>query len=59
MSSTRYFHWQNQGMWIGYFELFPDYLTQGETLTELKDSIRDLYRDLTVARFRASGGSPT
>ena len=34
-------------MWLGYFEEFPDYLTQGETLAELQDSLRDLLRDLT------------
>ncbi len=34
-------------MWLGYFEDFPDYLTQGETLAELQDNLRDLYRDLT------------
>ena len=34
-------------MWLGYFEGYPDYLTQGETLAELEDNLRDLYRDLT------------
>jgi hypothetical protein len=34
-------------MWLGYFEEFPDYLTQGESLAELEDNLRDLYRDLT------------
>jgi predicted RNase H-like HicB family nuclease len=34
-------------MWLGYFEEFPDYLTQGETLAELEDNLRDLHRDLT------------
>jgi len=34
-------------MWLGYFEEFPDYMTQGETLAELEDNLRDLYRDLT------------
>ena len=29
-------------MWLGYFEEFPDYLTQGETLAELQDNLRDL-----------------
>ncbi len=47
MSSARYVHWQDQGMWLGYFEEFPDYLSQGETLAELQDNLRDLYRDLT------------
>jgi hypothetical protein len=47
MSTTaRYFRWQEGGMWLGYFEQFPDYLTQGETLSELEENLRDLYQDL-------------
>ena len=38
-------------MWLGYFEQFPDYLTQGETLAELEDNLRDLYRDLTAGEI--------
>ena len=34
-------------MWLGYFEEFPGYLTQGETLGELQENLRDLYKDLT------------
>jgi predicted RNase H-like HicB family nuclease len=34
-------------MWLGYFEDFPDYLTQGETLERLEENLRDLYQDLT------------
>ena len=34
-------------MWLGYFEEFPDYLTQGKTVEELQENLRDLYRDLT------------
>ena len=34
-------------MWLGYLEEFPDYLTQGESLAELEEHLRDLYRDLT------------
>jgi hypothetical protein len=39
-------------MGLGCFEDLPDYLTQGESLGELEDNLRDLYRDLT------SGGIP-
>lgn len=46
MSSARYVHWQEHGMWLGYFEEFPDYLTQGESLAELEENLRDLHRDL-------------
>jgi len=34
-------------MWLAYFEEFPDFLTQGESLGELQENLRDLYRDLT------------
>ena len=34
-------------MGLGYFEELPDYLTQGESLSELEENLRDLYRDLT------------
>jgi hypothetical protein len=34
-------------MWLGYFEEFPDYLTQGEPLAELEENLRYLYMDLT------------
>ena len=44
---ARYVHWQDGDMWLGYFEEFPDYPTQGESLGELEENLRDLYRDLT------------
>lgn len=51
MSSARYVQWQDHDMWIGYFEEFPDYLTQGETLGELEENLRDLHRDLTSGQI--------
>jgi len=47
MRTARYVHWQDGRMFLGYFEEFPDYLTQGETREELQENLRDLYRDLT------------
>jgi predicted RNase H-like HicB family nuclease len=47
MRIARYVHWQEGAMWLGCFVEFPDYLTQGETLPELEENLRDLYRDLT------------
>jgi predicted RNase H-like HicB family nuclease len=46
MSTARFVHWQDQGMWLGYFEEFPDYLSQGESFDDLQANLRDLYRDL-------------
>ena len=49
-------------MWLAYFVEFPDYLTQGETLEELQENLRDLYGDLTaeISRgFVAWSSSPS
>ena len=34
-------------MWIGYFEEYPDYWTQGETIEELEENLIDIYNELT------------
>ncbi len=47
MESKKYVYWEDGGMWIGYFEDYPDYLTQGASLEELKENLRDMYKDLT------------
>ena len=47
MSTARYVKWQDGDMWIGHFEDFPDYLTQGESVSELESNLRDLYLDLS------------
>jgi len=38
-------------MWLGYFEEYPDYMTQGETLEELKDNLRDIYTDVSSGKI--------
>jgi hypothetical protein len=47
MASMRYIHWQDGDMWIGYLEEFPDYLTQGASIAELEENLRDIYTDVT------------
>lgn len=47
MKGQRYVYWQDGQFWLGYLEEFADYLTQGESLEDLKEHLRDLYRDLT------------
>lgn len=39
--------WEEDGAWLGYFQEYPDYWTQGETLDDLRDHLKDLYQDLT------------
>jgi predicted RNase H-like HicB family nuclease len=47
MKTARIVYWQNENHWLGYFEEFPDYMTQGETLEDLREMLRSLYEDLT------------
>jgi hypothetical protein len=44
--SARYVYWQDGDQWIGYMEEFPDYRTQGESLEDLRDHLKDLLADL-------------
>jgi len=34
-------------MWIGYLDRYPDYMTQGTSLEDLKEHLIDLYKDLS------------
>ncbi|MCE2485910.1 MAG: type II toxin-antitoxin system HicB family antitoxin [Desulfurellaceae bacterium] len=47
MQTTKFVYWEEDGAWLGYLQDYPDYWTQGETLDDLKDHLRDLYADLT------------
>ena len=47
MKTLSYTYWQDGPDWLGYLDEFPDYLTQGKSLSDLKVHLIDLYRDLT------------
>lgn len=47
MSTARYIYWQDGDKWLGYIEEFPDYMTQGESLEDLQENLRDVYQELT------------
>jgi len=47
MAKVRFIYWRNDEWWLGHLEEYPDYKTQGGTLEELEENLRDLYRDLT------------
>ncbi len=42
-----YTFWEDDGVLLGYLNEFPDYWTQGENPDDLKEHLRDLYRELT------------
>ena len=47
----RYKYWQEGDHWLGYLEEFPDYMTQGTSLANLKENLADLYADLSNGRI--------
>jgi predicted RNase H-like HicB family nuclease len=51
MKSVRYVYWQDDEMWLGYIEEFPDYMTQGESFEELQEHLKDIYADLTEGKI--------
>ena len=40
--------WQEGDAWVGYLQEYPDYWSQGESLDDLKDHLKDLYADLST-----------
>ena len=45
--TTRYVYWQVDDMWLGYLEEFPDYWTQGTSIEDLEEHLKDIYSELT------------
>jgi len=51
MQTVRYVYWQDEDGWLGYLEEYPDYWTQGDSLDELWEQLKDLYCDLTSGQI--------
>lgn len=51
MKTIRYLYWQDENMLIGYLEEYPDYWTQAETIDELEENLKDLYKELTGGKI--------
>jgi len=40
----KYTYWQDEDMWLGYLDEYKDYMTQRESMDELKENLIDIYR---------------
>jgi predicted RNase H-like HicB family nuclease len=47
METKKFMYYQEDDIWIGWLEEYPDYRTQGETIEELKENLIDVYQELT------------
>jgi hypothetical protein len=46
METIKFVYYQEDGMWTGWLEEYPDYRTQGTTIEELKENLKDIYKDI-------------
>lgn len=51
METTNFIYYQENDMWVGWLEEYPDYRTQGATLDELKENLKDIYDDLSTGEI--------
>ena len=47
MTTKKYVYWQEEEMWLGYLEEYPDYWTQGESPEDLRENLKDIFQELT------------
>lgn len=47
METKKFVYYQEGVLFVGWLEEYPDYRTQGESLSELRENLIELYRDLT------------
>ena len=42
----------DEGGYVGYFDEFPQHITEGETLEELEEMLADMYECLNLKKFK-------
>ena len=47
METKKIVVWQQDVVWLGYLQEFPDYWTQGDSPEELREHLIDLYADFS------------
>jgi hypothetical protein len=47
MQTVKVVVWEEEGGWLGYLEEYPDYWTQGDSLDDLREHLRDLHADFS------------
>ncbi|NTU48042.1 MAG: type II toxin-antitoxin system HicB family antitoxin [Syntrophobacteraceae bacterium] len=50
MQAKKFMYYEEEDMFVGWLEEFPDYRTQGATIEELKENLKDIYEELTSGR---------
>jgi len=51
MEKIRYVYYQENNAWVGWLEAYPDYKSQGITLEELEENLRDIYEEINTGKI--------
>ncbi|MBL8849123.1 MAG: hypothetical protein JNG89_05545 [Planctomycetaceae bacterium] len=54
MGTVKIVVWEEDGGWLGYLREYSDYWTQGDSVEDLREHLRDLYTDLSSRRTPSS-----
>ena len=49
--SITYICWQDEMIWIGHLDEYPDYIIHGESIEKLEEKLLTLYRELKKYRI--------
>lgn len=41
-------YWKSEKFWLGKLQEYPEIMTQGETLDEVEENLRDAYHDIIL-----------
>ncbi len=51
METIKFIYHQENDIWVGWLEDYPDYRSQGTNLDELKENLKDIYKDLITGKI--------
>ena len=51
MQTVKIVFWQEGDAWLGSIEDYPDYRTQGESLEDLREHLKDLHHDIASGQI--------
>ncbi len=51
MGTAKFVYYQEDDLWVGWLEDYPDYRTQGTTFEELKANLKDIYEDINSGKI--------
>ena len=51
METIKFTYYPEYSYFVGWLEEYPDYRTQGTTLEELKENLKDLYQEISTGKI--------